>query len=191
MIARGRCGEVRRPRGRVDREYSRDVGPARALYFTSRGRTTHSRCASDASARDRDARAREIFRRAFARAEARRGAGSGRTDARARRGLRRRRCIERRARRRRRSSRDGVRECGRRQRFGSRFFERFSSSVFIHLLIYVCLSSRRAKISITTSAAVAGVSPHATTGTTMIGTSYKRRIADARVSLSAESTLKL
>ena len=82
MIARERCGEVRRPRGRVDREYSRDVGPPRALYFTSRGRTTHSRCASDASARDRDARAREIFRRAFARAEARRGAGSGRTDAR-------------------------------------------------------------------------------------------------------------
>ena len=82
MIARGRCGEVRRPRGRVDREHSRDVGPPRALYFTSRGRTTHSRCASDASARDRDARAREIFHRAFARAEARRGAGSGRTDAR-------------------------------------------------------------------------------------------------------------
>lgn len=41
-----------------------------------RARVTETR------ARDLDARAREIFRRAFARAEARRGAGSGRTDAR-------------------------------------------------------------------------------------------------------------
>ena len=80
-ISRKRRGEVRRPRARLDREYSRDVETPRATLRRVVC-TTHSRCASDASARDRDARARKIFRRAGARAEARRGAGSGRTDAR-------------------------------------------------------------------------------------------------------------
>lgn len=80
-ISRERRGEVRRPRARLDREYSRDVETPRATLRRVVC-TTHSRCASDASARDRDARARKIFRRAGARAEARRGAGSGRTDAR-------------------------------------------------------------------------------------------------------------